>query len=212
MIKTKRIQKGKIRMKSQRRAEVRRATKETDIRIRLNVDGKGKSVIKTGIPFLDHMLASLAKHGLFDLEIQAKGDLEVDIHHTNEDVGIVLGQVLTKALGDKRGVRRFGFFSIPMDEALIRVSLDLSGRPSLFVHKGKGVRFSRLETYSFHDACEFFKAFTLHAGITMAVEVAAGADSHHIIEACFKATAKALDRATQKDPRVTGVPSTKGSL
>ena len=199
-------------MKSQRKAEVRRRTQETDIRVRLNLDGSGKASVKTGIPFLDHMLASLAKHGLFDLYIQAKGDLEVDIHHTNEDVGITLGQALVKALGDKKGIRRFGFFSIPMDEALVRVSLDISGRPSLETHRGKGVRFSRLETYSYHDACEFFKAFTLHSGINMAVEVASGHDSHHIIEAMFKATAKSLDLATQRDPRVKGVPSTKGAL
>lgn len=197
---------------SQRKAEVRRTTQETDIRLRLNVDGKGKSSVKTGMPFLDHMLMSLAKHGLFDLEIQARGDLEVDIHHTNEDVGIVLGQALAKALGDKKGIRRFGFFIIPMDEALVRVSLDISGRPSLNILRQKGVKFSRLENYSFHDACEFLKAFTLHAGINMAAEVVTGHDSHHIIEALFKSTAKALDMATQHDPRVKGIPSTKGSL
>jgi len=199
-------------MSSQRKAEVRRTTQETDIRVRLILDGSGKTKIKTGIPFLDHMLRSLAKHGLFDLEIQARGDLEVDIHHTNEDVGITLGQALTKALGDKKGIRRFGFFSVPMDEALVRVSLDISGRPSLHTLREKGVRFSRLEHYSFHDACEFFKAFTLHSGTNMAIEVVSGHDSHHIIEGTFKATAKALDMATQRDPRVRGVPSTKGSL
>ena len=195
-----------------RKSEVRRKTQETDICVKLAVDGQGKASVKTGIPFLDHMLASLAKHGLFDLEIQARGDLEVDIHHTNEDVGITLGQAILKALGDKKGIRRFGFFSVPMDEALIRVSLDLSGRPSFYVTKQKGVRFSRLENYSFHDACEFFKAMTLHSGINMAVEVVTGQDSHHIIEGLFKATAKALDMATQRDLRVKGVPSTKGSL
>jgi len=195
-----------------RKAEVRRTTQETDIRIRLDVDGKGKASVKTGMPFLDHMLTSLAKHGLFDFDIQARGDLEVDIHHTNEDVGIVLGQALTKALGNKLGIRRFGFFSVPMDEALVRVSLDISGRPSFHIRKEKGVKFSRLETYSFHDACEFLRAFTLHAGINMAVEVMTGHDSHHLIEAMFKASAKALDMATQRDPRVQGVPSTKGSL
>ncbi len=199
-------------MKSQRKADVKRTTQETDIRIKFNLDGAGKSSVKTGIPFLDHMLASLSKHGLFDLAIQAKGDLEVDIHHTNEDVGITLGQALTKALGDKKGIRRFGFFSVPMDEALVRVSLDISGRPSLHVRKEKGVKFSRLENYSFHDACEFMKAFTLHSGINMAVEVQAGEDSHHIIEGVFKATAKALDMATQRDARVRGIPSTKGAL
>ena len=199
-------------MSLQRKAEVRRKTQETDINVRLNLDGMGKSSVKTGIPFLDHMLMGLAKHGLFDLEIKATGDLEVDIHHTNEDVGITLGQALTKALGDKKGIRRFGFFSIPMDEALLRVSLDISGRPSLYIHRGKGVKFSRLENYSFHDACEFMKAFSLHSGINMAIEVASGQDSHHIIEAVFKGVAKALDMATQRDVRVRGIPSTKGSL
>ncbi len=199
-------------MSLQRKAEVKRKTQETDVKIKLNVDGTGKSSIKTGIPFLDHMLASLAKHGLFDLDIQAIGDLDVDIHHTNEDVGIVLGQALVKALADKKGIKRFGFFSVPMDESLVRISLDISGRPSLYVHKGKGVKFSRLENYSFHDACEFMKAFTLHSGINMSIEVASGQDSHHIIEAVFKATAKSLDLATQRDLRVKGIPSTKGSL
>ena len=199
-------------MKLQRKAEIKRTTQETDIRIRFNADGNGRASIKTGLPFLDHMLTSLAKHGLFDLEIRARGDLEVDIHHTNEDVGIALGQAVAKALGDKKGIRRFGFFSVPMDEALVRVSLDISGRPSLYTRREKGVRFSRLENYSFHDTCEFFKAFTLHAGINMALEVVTGHDSHHIIEGAFKATAKALDLATQRDPRVQGIPSTKGSL
>ena len=199
-------------MSLQRKAEVKRKTRETDIQIKLNVDGTGQSSVKTGIPFLDHMLASLAKHGLFDLDIQATGDLDVDIHHTNEDVGIVLGEALVKALADKKGIKRFGFFSVPMDESLVRVSLDISGRPSLYVHKGKGVKFSRLENYSFHDACEFMKAFTLHSGINMSIEVASGQDSHHIIEAVFKATAKSLDLATQRDLRVKGIPSTKGSL
>ncbi len=197
---------------SQRKAQVVRKTQETDIKVKLTLDGMGRSSVKTGIPFLDHMLMSLTKHGLFDLDIKATGDLDVDIHHTNEDVGITLGQALTKALGDKKGIRRFGHFSMPMDEALVRVSLDISGRPSLYVHKAKGVKFSRLENYSFHDACEFFKALTLHSGINMAIEVAHGEDSHHIIEAVFKAAAKALDMATQKDTRVKGIPSTKGSL
>ncbi|MBI3998987.1 MAG: imidazoleglycerol-phosphate dehydratase HisB [Candidatus Omnitrophica bacterium] len=198
--------------KQKRAATVSRNTKETQIRISLAIDGEGKSQIKTGLPFLNHMLTSLAKHGLFDLEISAKGDLEVDIHHTNEDVGIVLGQAFTKALGKKEGIRRFGFFSIPMDESLVRASLDFSGRPSFLILKNKGVKFSRLETYSFHDATEFLRAFTQHAGINLIAEIVNGEDSHHIIEAMFKATAKALDIATQRDSRVRGVPSTKGAL
>ncbi len=200
-------------MPSQKRsAAVARNTKETQIRISLVIDGEGKSQIKTGLPFLDHMLTSLAKHGLFDLKVDAKGDLDVDIHHTNEDVGIVLGQAFAKALGKKEKIRRFGFFSIPMDETLVRSSLDFSGRPSFLVLKSKGVKFSRLETYSFHDGCEFLRAFSQHAEINLTVEIVNGEDSHHIIEAMFKATAKALDMATQKDIRVKGIPSTKGSL
>lgn len=200
-------------MSNQKRtAIVSRNTKETQIRISLDLDGVGKSKVETGLPFLNHMLASLSKHGLFDLKIDAKGDLEVDIHHTNEDVGIVLGQAFSKALGGKKGIRRFGFFSIPMDETLVRASLDFSGRPSFLVLKSKGVKFSRLETYSFHDATEFLRAFAQHAGINLTIEVVNGEDSHHIIEAMFKATAKSLDMATQRDPRIKGVPSTKGTL
>ncbi|MBI1977649.1 MAG: imidazoleglycerol-phosphate dehydratase HisB [Candidatus Omnitrophica bacterium] len=198
--------------RNKRIAIVARNTQETQIRLSLDIDGKGNAQIKTGLPFLDHMLKSLAKHGLFDLKVTAKGDLEVDIHHTNEDVGIVLGQAFAKALGRKEGIRRFGFFSVPMDEALVRASLDISGRPSLIILKGKGVKFSRLETYSFHDASEFLRAFTQHAGINLIVEVENGEDSHHIIEAMFKALAKALDMATAKDPRVKGIPSIKGAL
>ncbi len=197
---------------SVRKAEFKRTTRETDIAMKLNVDGSGICSLDTGIPFLNHMLELFTKHGLFDLTVKAKGDLDVDIHHTNEDVGITLGQVLTKALGNKMGIRRYGFFHVPMDEALIRVTLDISGRPSLHVSKAREVTFSRLENYSFHDAMEFMKAFCQHAGINMHIEVAAGRDSHHIIEGVFKAVARALDAATQIDPRVKGVPSTKGSL
>lgn len=197
---------------ARRKAQVRRTTSETDIRITLGVDGTGISKISTGIPFLNHMLELFSRHGLFDLQVDARGDLDVDIHHTNEDVGITLGQALIKALGDKKGIRRYGFFMVPMDETLIRVTLDISGRPSLFVKTAKEVKFSRLENYSFHDAMEFMKAFCQHAGINMHVEVAAGHDSHHIIEGVFKAMTRALDAATQVDPRVKGVPSTKGKL
>lgn len=195
-----------------RTAEVKRKTAETDIKINLNVDGRGDSRVQTGMPFLDHMLTLFAKHGLFDLNVQAQGDLHVDIHHTNEDVGIVLGQALTQALDKKIGIRRYGHFSLPMDEVLVRVTLDISGRPSLFVHKAKGVKFSRLENYSFHDACEMLKAFCQHAGVNLHIEVLAGHDSHHIIEGLFKCFSKALDMATTVDPRVKGIPSTKGSI
>lgn len=195
-----------------RKALIKRKTSETDIQIELKIDGSGVSKVSTGLPFLDHMLHLLSKHGLFDMTVKAKGDLEVDIHHTNEDVGIALGQAFTKALGDKKGLRRYGFMSVPMDEVLAKTTLDFSGRPSLDIHQAKGVKFSRLENYSFHDAMEFMRAFCQHAGITMHVEVLSGKDSHHIIEGVFKATAKALDFATQIDPRVKGIPSTKGSL
>ena len=195
-----------------RKAAVHRKTGETDIKIELTIDGKGKSSISTGMPFLDHMLTLFSKHGLFDLRVTAKGDLDVDIHHTNEDVGITLGQAFHKALGNKFGIRRYGFSSVPMDEVLAKVTLDISGRPSLHLAKAKGVKFSRLENYSYHDATELLRAFCLHAGINMHIELANGHDSHHIIEGVFKATAKAMDVATQIDPRVEGIPSTKGSL
>lgn len=195
-----------------RQSAVKRKTSETDIQVKMRLSSRGKSSIHTGMPFLDHMLTLLSKHSLMDLDIKAKGDLHVDIHHTNEDVGITLGQALTQALGKKEGIRRYGHFSVPMDETLIRITLDISGRPSVEVHKAKGVRFSRLENYSFHDAVEFLRAFCQHSGINLHIEVLSGQDSHHIIEGMFKALAKSLDMATQIDPRVQGIPSTKGSL
>ena len=195
-----------------RAASLKRKTSETDILIKLTVDGTGKSRIDTQIPFLDHMLTLLAKHGLWDLEVKARGDLEVDIHHTNEDLGITLGQTLIRALGDKKGIRRYGSFAVPMDEALIRITLDISGRPSLYVTKGKGVRISRHPKYTFDDAVDFLKSFCQHAGINMHIGVLAGEDTHHIIEGMFKGLAKALDMATTLDSRVHGVPSTKGTL
>lgn len=199
-------------MKKKRIARVKRRTKETDIDITLNLDGSGRGVVSTGIPFLDHMLHSLAKHAAFDLKIKAKGDLEIDLHHTNEDVGIVLGQCLAKALGAKRGIRRFGFFSVPMDEALVRSTLDISGRPSFYLLRDRKIRPSSHDAYTMHDACEFLRSFTQQAGINLAVEIVAGEDGHHVIEAIFKSIAKALDVAVQIDPRMSGVPSTKGTL
>ncbi len=200
-------------MRSHKRsALIHRKTTETDIAIRLALDGSGKSSIQTGIAFLDHMLTLFSKHGLFDLTVQAKGDLHVDQHHTNEDIGITLGQVLTKALGSKTGIRRYGFASVPMDEVLVRVTLDISGRPYLCITRQKGVRFSRLENYSFHDAEELLRALSVHAAITLHIEILSGRDTHHIIEGVFKALARALDIATQIDPRVQGVPSTKGKI
>lgn len=195
-----------------RSATIKRKTSETDIQVMFKVDGKGSSKIDTQIPFLDHMLTLLAKHGLFDLAVKARGDLEVDIHHTNEDLGIALGQALAKALGDKKGIRRYGSFAVPMDEALIRITLDISGRPSLYVTKAKGVRLSRQPKYAFDDAVDFLRSFCQHAGINMHIGVLAGEDTHHIIEGMFKGIAKTLDMATCLDPRVRGVPSTKGTL
>jgi imidazoleglycerol-phosphate dehydratase len=195
-----------------RKAAVKRKTSETDIQIELIVDGRGSSKVDTQIPFLDHMLTLLAKHGLFDLKLKARGDLEVDIHHTNEDIGIALGQAMTKALGNKKGIRRYGSFAVPMDEALVRVTLDISGRPSLFVTKAKDVRLSRQPQYTFDDAVDFLRSFCQHAGINMHIGVLAGEDTHHIIEAVFKGIAKTLDMAVRLDPRVHGVPSTKGKL
>lgn len=198
-------------MKS-RTALVKRKTLETAIQIKLAIDGSGKAKVKTKIPFLDHMLTLFAKHGLFDLEVIAQGDLEVDIHHTNEDLGITLGQTLAKALGGKKQIRRYGSFLTPMDEALVCVTLDISGRPSLFINKEKGVRIPRHPKYTFDDAMDFLRSLCQHAGINMHIRILAGKDTHHIIEAIFKSLARALDIATGLDPRVRGVPSTKGSL
>lgn len=199
-------------MPKPRHGSISRKTKETAIDIRLNLDGKGASSISTGIPFLDHMLTTLAKHGSFDLTLKGRGDLEIDQHHTNEDVGIALGQSFTKALGNKKGIRRFGFFGAPMDEALVRTTLDISGRPSFLLLKDRKVKLSEVASYSLHDACEFLRGFIQHAGINMVVEVVSGEDSHHVIEAVFKSMAKALDSATQIDKRIQGIPSTKGVL
>ncbi len=195
-----------------RKAMIKRKTTETDIQIELAVDGKGASKVDTGIPFLDHMLTLFAKHGLFDLKLKARGDLEVDIHHTNEDIGIALGQALAKALGNKKGIRRYGSFAVPMDETLIRVTLDISGRPSLYVTKSKGVRLTRQPQYTFEDAVDFLRSFCQHSGINMHIGILAGEDTHHIIEGMFKGIAKTLDMATLIDPRVRGIPSTKGKL
>ncbi len=204
-------------MAKARRVKVRRKTKETDIQVSLNIDGQGKSKIDTGIGFLDQMLELFAKHGLFDLEVKAKGDLRVDIHHTNEDIGICLGQAFNQALGERKGIRRFGEKTIPMDEALVRVRavVDISGRPffnnikSEKPYKEKDVQGG----YNLGYARQFFQALINHFPITMHISILeAGSDTHHLLEAIFKAAAKALDEATQIDPRVKGIPSTKGGL
>lgn len=204
-------------------AELRRKTKETDIRVRLNIDGSGKAGVHTGIGFLDHMLETLSKHGLFDLTLTAKGDLHIDKHHTNEDVGIALGEAFKKALGDKRGIRRFADFRAPLDEALAeaRVSIDLSGRGSFHMHTHPKTRWidhpalrekKGLKDYTLADAKHFWESFANHMGLTLHVDFISGEQSHHIIEATFKSLAKALDWATGLDERAGAVPSTKGKL
>ncbi len=194
-----------------RKAQVQRNTKETKIFSCINIDGSGVAKAKTGIGFLDHMLTLLAKHGMFDLEVKAQGDLAVDRHHTNEDVAICLGQAFLKALGNKTGIRRYGFFYVPMGEALTRVTLDISGRPSLFLKVDPKMN-QRGEHYKLEDAEHFLESFAQQAGINMHVDVLAGKHHHHIIESIFKAFAKALDLATQIDLREKGIPSTKGIL
>lgn len=193
-----------------RRARVSRATKETDISIELGLDGSGRSHVDTGIPFLNHMLEIFARHGFFDLRIQAKGDLDVDQHHTVEDVGLTLGQALREALGDKAGIRRFGNASCPLDEALVTTVVDLSGRPFLAYNlKIKQARVGVFDTELVHD---FFLALSNQAGMNLHFNQVQGRNAHHIVEAAFKSFARALDEAKQIDPRVKGVPSTKGTL
>lgn len=191
-------------------ATVKRTTAETDIDCTLNLDGEGKSEIGTGVGFLDHMLRSFAKHGFFDLSLTCKGDLEVDCHHTIEDVGIVLGQAIAKAVGDKKGIRRFGESILPMDEALILCAIDLSGRPVL----GFDASFhtERVGTYDTQMVHEFFYAVSYSAGMNLHLKELAGENDHHIIEGMYKAFARALDMAVSKDPRIKDVLSTKGSL
>ena len=194
-----------------RRAEISRETSETAITVALGLDGEGRADIATGIGFLDHMLTALARHGLFDLTVRAKGDLHIDFHHTTEDVGIVIGQCLRQALGDKRGIRRYGAAVIPMDEALAEAAVDISGRPFL----AWSVTFAQpkigeMDTELFE---EFFRALAFNAGITLHVTQKAGTNAHHVAEACFKALARALREAVEPDPRAIGaIPSTKGVL
>jgi imidazoleglycerol-phosphate dehydratase len=194
-----------------RSAEITRKTSETDISLRLDLDGAGKTAISTGIGFLDHMLTAFGRHGMFDLTITAKGDLHIDAHHTTEDVGIVLGQALRQALGEKRGINRFGQASVPMDEALVEAAIDLSGRAYL----AWSVDFHRpmlggMDTQLFE---EFFRAFAGNALLNLHVVQRAGTNAHHIAEAGFKAAARALKMAVAIDPRAAGeIPSTKGSL
>ncbi|MEB3358223.1 MAG: imidazoleglycerol-phosphate dehydratase HisB [Synechococcales bacterium] len=195
----------------QRTAAVHRATKETDVQVSLNLDGTGTCSAQTGIPFLDHMLHQIASHGLIDLEVRATGDLEIDDHHTNEDVGITLGQALAKALGDRKGITRFGHFFAPLDEALVQVTLDFSGRPHLSY--GLDIPTQRVGTYDTQLVREFFVAVVNHAQLTLHIRQLDGINSHHIIEATFKAFARALRMATEVDPRrAHTIPSSKGML
>jgi len=193
-----------------RQAHIDRRTNETKIQLDLQIDGKGTSQIATKIPFFDHMLTLFARHSLTDLTIAADGDIEVDFHHTVEDTGIALGQAFAKALGDKRGIRRYGHAYLPMDETLARVVVDFSGRPFLHYRAPEGV--ASIGEFSFTLLEEFLRAFSIHAAANVHVEILYGRDAHHLCEAVFKGLAKAVDHACQLDPRVEGIPSTKGTL
>ena len=197
-------------MTAARAATIERKTGETDISVSLVIDGSGRGQIHTGIPFFDHMLTLFARHSLVDLTLRARGDIEVDLHHTVEDAGIALGQAFARALGEKRGIRRYGWAYLPMDETLTRVVLDFSGRPYLEYRAPKAVE--PIGTFSFQLVEEFLRAFAVHAGINLHVEILYGRDAHHMAESVFKGLAKAVDQACQIDPRVSGVPSTKGFL
>jgi imidazoleglycerol-phosphate dehydratase len=189
-------------------ANMERKTRETDIRVSVGLDGQGKYAIDTSIPFLDHMLSLMSKHGLIDLKIKAKGDIEVDYHHTVEDVGIVLGKAVKQALGDMKGISRYGWASVPMDEAVASVSLDISGRPYL-VYRVQFSRRSRVKNFEPDLIEDFLQAFVSSSSITLHVESPYGRNTHHMIEAIFKALGRALRQAVTVDPRVKGVPSTK---
>lgn len=193
-----------------RTATIERITKETRIKLSLTVDGSGIAKICTSIPFLDHMLNLFARHGLFDLDVEACGDIDIDFHHTVEDIGIVLGEAFKKSLGEKKGIRRYGQATIPMDETLASVAVDISGRPYLVYHVN--LPKVKIGEFDVELAREFFQAFVNHCGLNLHINVMYGENVHHIIEACFKAFARAMDHACQLDPRVDGVMSTKGVL
>lgn len=198
-------------MAEKRIAKTSRETAETRIAMQLKLDGTGQGAIATGIPFFDHMLVLFAKHGLFDLDVKAEGDVEVDYHHTVEDVGLVLGGLFKEALGDKKGIRRYGFFILPMDECLSRIALDFSNRPVL-VYEVAAPNYL-VRDFNLLLVKEFFRAFANAAGLNLHVKLEYGEEPHHIAECLFKCLAKALDMATQVDPRVpNGLPSSKGTL
>ncbi len=193
-----------------RKSTINRKTKETDISLELNIDGKGDYNIKTGVGFFDHMLESFARHGLFDLNVKCEGDLIVDCHHTIEDIGIVLGQAIKNAIGDKKQIVRYGSTILPMDESLVLVSIDLSGRPYLVFDYEFDVE--RVGYFDTEMLREFFYAISYSAGMNLHIKVLEGGNAHHVIEAIFKAFAKSLDYATIKDPRIADILSTKGDL
>lgn len=191
-------------------SEISRKTAETDITASINLDGEGKSSISTGIPFMDHMLTLFAKHGFFDLNISASGDLEVDCHHTMEDLGIVMGELFAKAAGDKSGIRRYGNFLLPMDETLVMIALDLSGRGGLYYDvTPPAQQLNNIDTRLFH---EFFQAFAVKSGLNLHIRMICSCETHHLFEAIFKGLGKALDQALAYDERIKGVLSTKGTL
>ena len=198
-------------MSQSRKAEIKRKTNETDISIFINIDGKGISEIDTGVPFLDHMLNQISSHGLFDLKIKAVGDTFIDDHHTNEDVGIALGKAFSKSLGERKGINRFGHFIAPLDEALIQVTLDCSGRPHLSYDLN--IKTAKIGNYDTELVREFFIAFVNNSGITLHINQLQGVNAHHIVEASFKAFSRALRMATEIDLRRSGsIPSSKGML
>ncbi len=194
-----------------RKTKVERKTKETDIAVEINLDGSGKYSINTSIPFLDHMLSLMCRHGLFDAKLKAKGDIEIDYHHTVEDVGIVLGKAIKQALGDMKGISRYGQASVPMDEALASVNLDISGRPYL-VYKVEFPKKSKLKDFDPDLIEDFLQAFVSNSSITLHINVLYGRNTHHIIEAIFKGLGRALRQAVTIDPRIKGLPTTKGKL
>ena len=195
----------------QRRAKIQRNTLETRIQLSIDLDGSGQTDFDTGVPFLEHMLEQVARHGLVDLTVKAKGDLHIDAHHTVEDIGISLGQALAKALGDKKGIRRYGHAYVPLDEALSRVVVDLSGRPGLEFHAD--FRRARIGSFDVDLIHEFFQGFVNHAGVTLHMDCLRGDNAHHVAETLFKAFGRALRMALESDPRMRGsLPSTKGAL
>jgi imidazoleglycerol-phosphate dehydratase len=193
-----------------RKSKIERKTRETVISVELEIDGSGRAEIETGMPFFNHMLESFTRHGLFDIRIKAKGDIEVDYHHTVEDVGLALGEAFKDSLGDKQGIRRFGEASCPLDETLAKVVVDISGRP--YLSYNVKIRPGRVGDFDTDLPHEFFAAFANQLGMNLHMDVIRGENPHHIIEACFKSFARAMDMATQLDPRIQGVLSTKGSL